>query len=104
MKGPYAERLSEDGRAHHGSAGAYLSGKLGVGCVLETSDGHVVLIQRSDSVSEGRGQMDGPGGHPEPDRIRRRGEGSNDCNGVSPVHEVFNSILQAEEYHHPISS
>ncbi len=67
--------------------------------MLETSDGHVVLIQRSDSVAEGRGQMDGPGGHPEPDRVRRGwGEGSSDdSDGVSPVHEVFRSILQAQE-------
>ncbi len=67
--------------------------------MLETSDGHVVLIQRSDSVAEGRGQLGGPGGHPEPDHVSRgRGDGSNDDgNGVSPVHEVFRSILQAEE-------
>ncbi len=49
--------------------------------------------------------MDGPGGHPEPDRVRGgRGEGSND-DGVSQVHEVFSSILQAQDYyyyHYPI--
>ncbi len=99
LQGPYASKLSEDGRAHHGNLGTYLSCKLGVGCVLETSDGYVVLIQRSDSVAEGKGQMDGPGGHPEPDRASRGcGDGSNDdTNGVSPVHEVFGSILQVEE-------
>lgn len=31
-----------------------------------TSDGQVVLMQRSQAVSEGQGLLDVPGGHPEP--------------------------------------
>ncbi len=39
---------------------------LGVGIVVETSDGFVVMMERSNTVAEGAGLIDIPGGHPEP--------------------------------------
>uniref|UniRef100_A0A8C5CT47 Uncharacterized protein n=1 Tax=Gadus morhua TaxID=8049 RepID=A0A8C5CT47_GADMO len=43
-----------------------LAQPLGVGGVLCTSDGKVVLIRRSQRVAEAGGLLDIPGGHPEP--------------------------------------
>ncbi len=39
---------------------------MGVGIVVVTSDGFIVMIKRSGSVGEGAGLVDVPGGHPEP--------------------------------------
>lgn len=38
-----------------------------MGAVVETSDGFVVSLRRSNGVAEGQGMMDAPGGHPEPE-------------------------------------
>ncbi|XP_013861103.1 uridine diphosphate glucose pyrophosphatase NUDT22 [Austrofundulus limnaeus] len=45
---------------------ALLAQPLGVGAVLCTDDGQVVLIRRSQKVAEAGGLLDIPGGHPEP--------------------------------------
>lgn len=45
---------------------ALLAQPLGVGAVLCTADGQVVLIRRSQKVAEAGGLLDIPGGHPEP--------------------------------------
>ena len=45
---------------------ALLAQPLGVGAVLCTQDGQVVLIRRSQKVAEAGGLLDIPGGHPEP--------------------------------------
>lgn len=47
-----------------------LAQPLGVGGVLCTGDGQVVLIRRSQKVAEAGGLLDIPGGHPEP-KVRR---------------------------------
>ncbi|XP_056456266.1 uridine diphosphate glucose pyrophosphatase NUDT22 isoform X4 [Gadus chalcogrammus] len=46
-----------------------LAQPLGVGGVLCTSDGKVVLIRRSQRVAEAGGLLDIPGGHPEPQAV-----------------------------------
>jgi len=45
---------------------AFLADPLGVAAVVLTSDDKVVIQQRSHWVAEGAGQLDVPGGHPEP--------------------------------------
>ncbi|XP_053179416.1 uridine diphosphate glucose pyrophosphatase NUDT22 [Scomber japonicus] len=51
---------------------ALLAQPLGVGGVLCTGDGQVVLIRRSQKVAEAGGQLDIPGGHPEPKLVCER--------------------------------
>ncbi|KAM7389884.1 hypothetical protein PAMP_023830 [Pampus punctatissimus] len=48
---------------------ALLAQPLGVGAVLCTEDGQVVLIRRSQRVAEAGGLLDIPGGHPEPKAV-----------------------------------
>jgi NAD-dependent SIR2 family protein deacetylase len=68
--GPQASRFVHDGcNSKYRDPTVYLSQKLGVGCVLETSDGYIVMLKRSKAVAEGQGRVDGPGGHPEPSRL-----------------------------------
>jgi hypothetical protein len=45
---------------------AFLSRKVGVAAVVETSDGKIALIKRSNSVGVYQDMFDTPGGHPEP--------------------------------------
>eukprot|EP00658_Telonema_sp_P-2_P062414 TRINITY_DN51089_c0_g2_i1.p1 TRINITY_DN51089_c0_g2~~TRINITY_DN51089_c0_g2_i1.p1 ORF type:complete len:315 (+),score=64.42 TRINITY_DN51089_c0_g2_i1:69-947(+) len=49
--------------------GSRLASPLGNGCVVETMDGHVVLLRRSEHVGECPGQCVVPGGHPEPSAV-----------------------------------
>ncbi|KAG8003962.1 Nucleoside diphosphate-linked moiety X motif 22, partial [Nibea albiflora] len=49
---------------------ALLAQPLGVGGIVCTDDGQVVLIRRSQKVAEAGGLLDIPGGHPEP-KVRR---------------------------------
>ncbi|XP_042274581.1 uridine diphosphate glucose pyrophosphatase NUDT22 [Thunnus maccoyii] len=51
---------------------ALLAQPLGVGAVLCTDDGQVVLIRRSQKVAEAGGLLDIPGGHPEPKAVCER--------------------------------
>lgn len=46
---------------------AYLSNALGNVALLETSDGKIALLERSQTISTFQGYYDLPGGHPEPD-------------------------------------
>lgn len=48
---------------------AFLASAVGIGTVLETRDGFLVVQRRSQSVGESPGEVDTPGGHPEPDRV-----------------------------------
>uniref|UniRef100_A0A8C5E357 Nudix (nucleoside diphosphate linked moiety X)-type motif 22 n=1 Tax=Gouania willdenowi TaxID=441366 RepID=A0A8C5E357_GOUWI len=61
------EELRQRGEVEYGDPLALLAQPLGVGAVLFTHDGHVVLIRRSQRVAEAGGQLDIPGGHPEPE-------------------------------------
>lgn len=62
-------RLLEDGETLQGDRLAFLSRKVGVAAVLETTDGQVALIKRSKSVGLYQDLMDTPGGHPEPEHV-----------------------------------
>lgn len=61
-----AVNLQQRGRLEVGDPQALLAQPLGVGAVLLTSDGQVVMLRRSQRVAEAAGLLDIPGGHPEP--------------------------------------
>jgi hypothetical protein len=65
-----APRLLRDGAVHaaddEAEIFAFLSRKVGVAAVVETSDAHVALIKRSAAVGLYQNLHDTPGGHPEP--------------------------------------
>lgn len=61
-----AAELRQQGGAEFGDPLALLAQPLGVGAILCTADGQVVLIRRSQKVAEAAGLLDIPGGHPEP--------------------------------------
>ncbi|TSQ35294.1 Nucleoside diphosphate-linked moiety X motif 22 [Bagarius yarrelli] len=69
-----AVNLQQRGRMEMGDSQAFLAQPLGVGAVLLTSDGQVVMLRRSQRVAEAAGLLDIPGGHPEPKAV---------CQGVS---------------------
>ena len=46
---------------------AYVSNPLGNQACVLTEDNYMILIQRSQFVTESKGRVAGPGGHPEPD-------------------------------------
>ncbi|XP_053497918.1 uridine diphosphate glucose pyrophosphatase NUDT22 [Ictalurus furcatus] len=69
-----AGNLQQRGRLEVGDPQALLAQPLGVGAVLLTSDGKVVMLRRSQRVAEAAGLLDIPGGHPEPKAV---------CQGVS---------------------
>ncbi|XP_029297367.1 uridine diphosphate glucose pyrophosphatase NUDT22 [Cottoperca gobio] len=58
--------LRQRGEVEFGDPLVLLAQPLGVGGVLCTDDGQVVLIRRSQRVAEAGGLLDIPGGHPEP--------------------------------------
>lgn len=64
--------LRQLGEVEFGDALALLAQPLGVGAVLCTDDGQVVLIRRSQRVAEAGGLLDIPGGHPEPKVVCER--------------------------------
>ncbi|XP_034037357.1 uridine diphosphate glucose pyrophosphatase NUDT22 [Thalassophryne amazonica] len=64
-----AAELRRHGEAEFGDPLALLAQPLGVGAVLCTDDGQVVLLRRSQQVAEAGGLLDIPGGHPEPKAV-----------------------------------
>lgn len=64
--------LRQLGEAEFSDPLALLAQPLGVGGVLCTGDGQVVLIRRSQRVAEAGGLLDIPGGHPEPKVVCER--------------------------------
>uniref|UniRef100_G3PXW8 Nudix (nucleoside diphosphate linked moiety X)-type motif 22 n=1 Tax=Gasterosteus aculeatus TaxID=69293 RepID=G3PXW8_GASAC len=67
-----AAELRRRGEVEFGDPRALLAQPLGVGGVLCTDDGQVVLIRRSQRVAEAGGLLDIPGGHPEPKAVCER--------------------------------
>uniref|UniRef100_A0A8C1ZV62 Nudix (nucleoside diphosphate linked moiety X)-type motif 22 n=1 Tax=Cyprinus carpio TaxID=7962 RepID=A0A8C1ZV62_CYPCA len=61
-----AGRLQSHGQNECADPQAFLAQPLGVGAVVATADGDVVLLRRSQKVAEAAGLLDIPGGHPEP--------------------------------------
>ncbi|KAM8938923.1 uridine diphosphate glucose pyrophosphatase NUDT22 isoform 2-T2 [Pelodytes ibericus] len=64
-----ATALQERGGREYGDTEAYLAQPLGVGAALQCRDGRFVLLRRSHKVGEAPGQLDVPGGHPEPKAV-----------------------------------
>uniref|UniRef100_A0A3Q3QNT2 Nudix hydrolase domain-containing protein n=1 Tax=Monopterus albus TaxID=43700 RepID=A0A3Q3QNT2_MONAL len=89
------EELRQRGEAEFSDPLALLSQPLGVGAILCTDDGQVVLIRRSQRVAEAGGLLDIPGGHPEP---KQRPE--------AVVSELFSSVCTEirDEVNIPLSS
>ncbi|RXN35173.1 nucleoside diphosphate-linked moiety X motif 22 [Labeo rohita] len=61
-----AGNLQSHGQNECADPQAFLAQPLGVGAVMSTADGDVVLLRRSQKVAEAAGLLDIPGGHPEP--------------------------------------
>uniref|UniRef100_A0A672SM76 Nudix (nucleoside diphosphate linked moiety X)-type motif 22 n=1 Tax=Sinocyclocheilus grahami TaxID=75366 RepID=A0A672SM76_SINGR len=61
-----AGKLQSHGQNECADPQAFLAQPLGVGAVVATADGDVVLLRRSQKVAEAAGLLDIPGGHPEP--------------------------------------
>ncbi|XP_063046514.1 uridine diphosphate glucose pyrophosphatase NUDT22 [Engraulis encrasicolus] len=80
--------LQEKGRAQLGDEQALLAQPLGVGAVMATADGQVVLLRRSLKVAEAAGQLDIPGGHPEPKAV---------CKGISEDQITMETMQGQEE-------
>ncbi|XP_070577868.1 uridine diphosphate glucose pyrophosphatase NUDT22-like isoform X2 [Ptychodera flava] len=66
---PDAKTLHHLGKRDFDNSQAYLSDPAGVGAMVQTSDGYVIFIRRSDKVGEAPGLWDVPGGHPEPQEL-----------------------------------
>lgn len=64
-----SSQLLKEGEKLQRNPFAFLSRKIGVAAVLETNDGHIVLIKRSKNVGLYQELYDTPGGHPEPCHI-----------------------------------
>lgn len=67
-----AAELGRRGEVESDDPVSLLAHPLGVGAVLCTHDGQVVLIRRSHRVAEAAGFLDIPGGHPEPKVVCER--------------------------------
>lgn len=63
---PNARLYHDLGEKNYANPQAYMSDALGVGSLVETSDGFMILLRRSAHVGEAVGLWDIPGGHPEP--------------------------------------
>ncbi|XP_055521776.1 uridine diphosphate glucose pyrophosphatase NUDT22 isoform X2 [Leucoraja erinacea] len=63
---PEAPALQRRGLEDLGDSQAYMADPLGVGAMMFTADHSFVFLRRSQEVAEAAGQVDIPGGHPEP--------------------------------------
>ncbi|XP_048087105.1 uridine diphosphate glucose pyrophosphatase NUDT22 isoform X2 [Alosa alosa] len=87
----WSERVGElqrRGAVELGDPQSLLAQPLGVGAVMATADGQVVLLKRSQKVAEAAGLLDIPGGHPEPKAV---------CNGISEESITIESLQGKEE-------
>ncbi|TRY98767.1 hypothetical protein DNTS_025504 [Danionella cerebrum] len=82
-----ARNLQSHGQDQCADAQAFLSQPLGVGAVMVTTDGDLVLLRRSQRVAEAAGLLDIPGGHPEPKMV---------CPGVREE-DISVELLQGQE-------
>jgi len=83
----------------------FLPNVIGNVAIVQTTDGHVVVIKRSPNVSTYKNYLDLPGGHPEPSNIKALAN-NNGRNIERQIHnELFDSIRQEvqEELEVPIS-
>ena len=54
----------------------YMSNAIGVGALTRTSDDWIVLMERAMWTGEAQGKIDRPGGHAEPDLVRKVSDSS----------------------------
>lgn len=69
---------------------------LGNGAVVETSDGRILLLKRSNNVGEFPGHFVFPGGHPEPEEVGIVSLDSSDPEVLNRLvaQEMFDSIIR----------
>ncbi|XP_053305682.1 uridine diphosphate glucose pyrophosphatase NUDT22 isoform X2 [Spea bombifrons] len=102
--------LQERGVREHGDIEAYLAQPLGVGAALQCEDGCFVFLKRSQRVGEAPGQLDVPGGHPEPKAVAPNvPEEELSLDVLKPelvIRELFSSILAEirDEVNLPLST
>ncbi|KAL7115617.1 hypothetical protein ACP275_04G193500 [Erythranthe tilingii] len=89
----------------------HTSNPLGNGAIVETSDGEIVLLQRSNNVGEFPGHFVFPGGHPEPQEVgvishQIDGELTREMVNRMVSQEMFDSITRevVEEIGVPVST
>ncbi|KAG9475466.1 uridine diphosphate glucose pyrophosphatase NUDT22 isoform X2 [Eleutherodactylus coqui] len=105
-----ASVLQEKGGQEFGDTQAYLAQPLGVGAALQCKDGHFVMLRRSHKVGEAAGQLDVPGGHPEPKAVAPNiPEEELSLEVLKPelvIRELFSSILNEirDEVNLPVST
>ncbi|XP_072277582.1 uridine diphosphate glucose pyrophosphatase NUDT22 [Pyxicephalus adspersus] len=105
-----ATALQERGGREHGDTQAYLAQPLGVGAALQCKDDRFVLLRRSLKVGEAPGQLDVPGGHPEPKAVAPNvPEEELSLDVLEPelvIKELFSSILAEirDEVNLPLST
>ncbi|KAK8791839.1 hypothetical protein WA158_005216 [Blastocystis sp. Blastoise] len=102
------DNLFERGLSDWNDGDAYIGNPMGNQACICTSDHYMVLIQRSQFVSESKGRAAGPGGHPEPEYLSLKEapkEEDASINNVIAI-ELYKSILKEiyEETSIPISS
>ncbi|KAM3920688.1 uridine diphosphate glucose pyrophosphatase NUDT22 isoform 2-T2 [Leptodactylus fuscus] len=105
-----ASALQEKGGQEFGDTQAYLAQPLGVGAALQCQDGRFVMLRRSHRVGEAPGQLDVPGGHPEPKAVAPNiPEEELSLEVLEPelvIRELFSSILAEirDEVNLPLST
>lgn len=105
-----ASALQERGGQEFGDTQAYLAQPLGVGAALQCTDGRFVMLRRSHRVGEAPGQLDVPGGHPEPKAVAPNvPEEELSLEVLKPelvIRELFSSILAEirDEVNLPLST
>lgn len=95
---PLSSEILEMGKRDYGNSQAYMSDALGVGALLMTVDGRVVIIKRSQHCGEAAGLWDVPGGHPEPQelvgRISMEDIDVESLSNCDVIKEIYSSILR----------
>jgi len=69
---PSSDHIKNFGQSEYGSEDACFGHATGVGGVVVTQDGFIILQKRAHWVSESQGCYDTPGGHSEPDEMMKK--------------------------------
>ncbi|XP_050983820.1 uridine diphosphate glucose pyrophosphatase NUDT22 [Labeo rohita] len=107
-----AGNLQSHGQNECADPQAFLAQPLGVGAVMSTADGDVVLLRRSQKVAEAAGLLDIPGGHPEPKMLCPEVSEEAICVDLlqgkerAVVSEIFSSVCAeiSDEVNVPVNS
>jgi len=98
---PSSDHIRQYGADNYNDKHACFGDALGVGGVVVTSDGFLVLQKRSDWVAESKGCYDTPGGHAEPEELLKKFNANSDPYRSDPklfgdevVYEIFHSIVR----------